>query len=214
EGYVVVVAVDSNGVPIVHNHLVGDMYIKFGSGHHAGLGAIGVSARTVPTVRPADSQVDLEFNGTSYDRLPLTLAVDNIPSRINNNDTLLFINRAGGNLITGVTEIGSLFGLLYNDAEFAHSFNVYSPRCQIKLGLNINNPRTTPRFTTVIPDGRSGWMRIYSVQGQATIGAVLNFNSGTVGVPGAFSGGHNLHFLTSTSSTITMPIVPNNCSNP
>jgi len=163
EGYAVVVASDPNGAPIVHNHLIGDLYVKFSSGHHAGLAAIAVSARSIPTVQPTDSQIDLEFNGMRYDRMPLTLAVDNIPSRINNNDTIVFINRTGGDLVNGVGEVGNLFGPLYNDAELAHSFGVYSPRCQFNISFNANNPRTTPMFTTIIPDGRSGWLRVYSI---------------------------------------------------
>ena len=212
EGYAIVVAIDSNGAPLLHNHLVGDLYIKFSSGHQAGLGAVAVAAKSVPAVSSGDSQVDLDFNGTGYDRLPLTLAIDNVPSRVNNNETILFINRAGGDLSTGVTEIGNMFGLLFNDAEVAHSFSLYSARSQFKITLNANNPRTTPRFMTVVPDGRSGWLKIYSVQNRAIIGAMLNFNSGTFGVPNSFSGGHNLHVLTTTSARMTIPVFPGICS--
>jgi len=213
EGYVIVVACDPNGAPVVHNDLVGDLYVKFSSGHNAGLGAVGVTARSVPTVQLSDSQVDLNFDGVGYDLLPLTIAVDNIPSRINNNDTIIFVNRAGGDIINGVSEIGNMFGLLYNDAELAHSFSFYSPRCQVKIVLNSNNPRTTPRFTTVIPDGRSGWLKLNSIQNRAIIGAVLNYNSGTFGVPNAFSGGHNLHTLTMTTSQLTIPVFPSGCTS-
>ena len=212
EGYAVVVASDSNGVPVMHNHLVGDLYVKFSSGHQAGLGAVGVSAKSVPADLLSESQVDLDFDGERYDRLPLTVAVDSVPSRVNSNDTIIFINRAGGDLVNGVGEIGNLFGLLYNDAEFAHSFNLYSPRCQVKMALNANTPRTTPRFTTIVPDGRSGWLRIYSSQNRAIIGAMLSYNPGTSGVPSSFTGGHNLHVLTTTSARFTMPVIPSVCS--
>lgn len=213
EGYAIVVACDQNGAPIVYNHLIGDSYVKFSSGHHAGLGAIGVGSKSVPAVQSTDSQIEIEFNGSSYDRMPLTLAVDNIPSRINNNDTIVFINRVGVDLVNGVGEVGNLFGLLYNDAELAHSFGFYSPRCQFRMSFSANSPRTTPRFTTIVPDGRSGWLRVYSIQGRGIIGAMLNFNSGTFGVPMAFSGGHNLHVLTTTTGRITLPIIPSGCSD-
>ncbi len=212
EGYIVVIATDSNGAPIVHNSLIGDVFVKFSSGHRAGLGALAVAARQVPTVPATDAAVNLDFDGVSYDRLPLTLAVDNVPSRINNNDTVVFINRPVGDLTNGVGEIGHLFGLLFNDTENAYSFGHYSSRCQTRLTFNGNTPRTAPRFTTVVPDGRSGWVRLYSVSNTPIIGAFLNYNSGSSSVPNAFSGGRNLHILTTTTAQMTIPVYPTRCS--
>jgi len=213
EGYIIVIATNADGAPIVHNHLIGDVYVKFSSGHRAGLGALAVAARNVPTVLATDSAVDIEFNGVSFDKLPLTLAVDNIPSRINNNDTMVFINRPAGDLTNGVGEIGHLFGLLFNDTENAYSFGLYSSRCQTRLTFNSNSPRTVPRFTSVVPDGRSGWVRLYSVSNTAIIGAFLNYNSGSTSVPNAFSGGRNLHILTTTPARMTVPVYPTRCAN-
>ena len=76
EGYIIVIATNADGAPIVHNHLIGDVYVKFSSGHRAGLGALAVAARNVPTVLATDSAVDIDFNGVSFDKLPLTLAVN------------------------------------------------------------------------------------------------------------------------------------------
>ena len=65
----------------------------------------------------------LAFNNISYNALPRVLAADNIPDRASGNDTLLVINRIGGNLLVGASPIGSIFGLLYNEAEQSHSFS-------------------------------------------------------------------------------------------
>ncbi|MFN7829004.1 MAG: hypothetical protein ACK5RR_13660, partial [Acidobacteriota bacterium] len=66
-----------------------------------------------------------------------------------------------------------------------------------------NYPRTAPRYDAVIPAGRTGWMKLWSVSDAAMTGALIN--SSTIG----FSGGHNLHALTTTSTaTLTIPVFP------
>lgn len=211
EGYIVAIAVNADGAPIVHNHLIGDAYVKFNSGHRAGLGAVAVAALAAPAVTPSTVMVDLNFDGTSYEQMPAVLAADNIPSRINNNDTMIFINRPGGDLAVGAPEIGHLFGLLYNDTENAYSFGISSSRCQTRINFTSTTPRTVPRFTTVVPDGRTGWVRLYSASTHALLGAMFNYNSGSRGVPNAFTGGHNLHSLRRTSMTMSVPVYPTNC---
>jgi len=44
---------------------------------------------------------ELKFDGTAYNRTPAALALDNIGSTADGNDTLLIINRIGGNLGAG-----------------------------------------------------------------------------------------------------------------
>jgi hypothetical protein len=57
----------------------------------------------------------------------------------------------------------------------------------------------------VIPAGRTGWMKLQTVENQAITGAVIL--AGTDG----FRGGHNLHFLTTTAvASLTIPVVPAN----
>ena len=66
-----------------------------------------------------------------------------------------------------------------------------------------NFPRTVPRYTTVIPAGRSGWMKFWSAEDQAITGAVIQEAQDRL------AGGHNLHHLTTTSSaTLTIPVIP------
>lgn len=212
-GYIVAIASDVFGCPIRQNSLIGDLYVKFASGHAANLGAEAVAANLLPPCAPEANLVALAFNGTQYDRLPATVAVDNIPSRLDGNDTLLILNRVSGNLAIGADALGSVFGFLFNDAENAYSFSIASNQCQIKTSITNTTPRTTPRFTTVVPAGRSGWMKLYSISGNTPLlGAVINFNPAATASPTAFNGGHNLHKLSLVpAATIIVPIFPSNC---
>lgn len=103
------------------------------------------------------------------------------------------------------------FGILYDDAERSSSFSI-TGGCQFRGSLSNSFPRTTPRFESYIPAGRTGWMRIYSFSDIGILGAVLNQKSNAASASGAFSGGHNLHTLTlSASAALTVPIFPPSC---
>ncbi|HMX29003.1 MAG TPA: putative Ig domain-containing protein, partial [Blastocatellia bacterium] len=99
-GYVVAVAVDNSGCPLNFNYLVGDEFVKFASGHAANLSAQAVAAIAggLPACDANASTATLNFDGVSYGVLPHVLATDNLPSRADGNDTLLILNRIGGNL--------------------------------------------------------------------------------------------------------------------
>jgi uncharacterized repeat protein (TIGR01451 family) len=213
-GYLVAVATDALGCPINFNYLIGDEYVKFASGHAANLAAEAYSA--IPGGLPACNQnavtATLNFDGQSYDRTAATLALDSIGSRADGNDTLLVVNRIGGNLGIGAATLGTLFGILYDDSENALSFNV-TGGCQLRSSLTNNFPRTTPRFETFIPAGRTGWLKIFNQTGAIGIsGAAINFNSGSASSAGAFNQGHNLHRLTLNSGmNYIIPVFPPSC---
>ncbi|MBP6824795.1 MAG: hypothetical protein KA368_24830, partial [Acidobacteria bacterium] len=111
-GYLVVVAVDQKGCPSNHNYLIGDAFSKFASGHTGNLAAVAVAAQfTVFTGCDASSTTaalvfDAAGAPNSYNFLPRTLAVNNIPDRATGNDTLMILNQIGGNLGTGVGGLG------------------------------------------------------------------------------------------------------------
>src|SRR5207244_10595205 len=158
----------------------------------------------------------LAFDGISYNRVPRVLAVDSVPSRADGNDTLLVINRFGGNLATGASTLINLFGIAYDDSEVGLSFGFSgsssSPgTCQFRGSLSNTFPRLTPRFEQFIPAGRSGWLKIFSQADIGLLGAVLNANPNAGASAGAFGQGHNLHKLTLTPTvTLTIPIFPPN----
>jgi hypothetical protein len=203
-GYLVAVAVDASGCPISFNFLIGNALVKFSSGHKADLAAISVAASPgLAPCLPGTVTTDLIFNGTNYNELPRALALDNLTSRAEGNQTMMVLNRLGGNLAVGATIMGSLAGLLYDDVENASSFTIPGGTCQIRGILNNNFPRLIPRYDQVIRAGKSGWMKIYSASDAAISGAIIN--RGTDG----FNGGHNLHTLSTTSTAVmTIPVSP------
>lgn len=221
-GYLVVVAVDSRGCPVSHNYLIGDAFTKFTSGHAGNLAAVSVAAQfTVFTgCNASSSTAVLVFDGVaapnSYNFLPRTLAASSIPDRATGNDTLLILNRIGGNLGTGIGGLGNLAGLLFDDGENAFSFTFSSGTCQFRSSLTNNFPRTAPRFETILTAGRSGWMKLNA--DNATIGlmgATFNHNPNNTALATAFNGSRNLHVLTlnntGPSVSLTIPVFPPSC---
>jgi hypothetical protein len=222
-GYIIAVAVDPEfGCPQSFNFLIGDLYFKVppqsaqGGPLAANLGAEAFSA-LVPTFQKLggcneqSATANLVFDGQQYNRAPLVLAVSNIPSPADGNETFLILNSFGGNLATTANTVNRLFGLLYDDAENVFSFTQSAPGCQNRF--LITTFRTTPRVGTIIPAGRSGWMKIWdSDNTSGLIGAMVNANAATATNQGAFSGGHNLHKLTlAPTATYTVPVFPPSC---
>ena len=147
----------------------------------------------------------------SYNRAPRTLADDNAGSRADGNDTLVILNRVGGNLGIGAATLGTLFGILYDDAENSLSFSI-TGSCQLRNSLSNNFPRTAPRFETFIPAGRTGWFKVYSQSDIGILGAAINFNANASSSSGAFNSGHNLHALTlSAAANYVIPVFPPSC---
>ena len=213
-GYIVAVAVDGVfGCPTNFNWLIGDEYVKFSSGHAANLGAVAFSRVGGETVCDGGSvTAAINFDGVDYNRAPAVLALDNVGSRADGNDTLVIINRIGGNLGIGASTLGTLFGLLYDDAENVLSFSV-SGNCQLRNSISNNFPRTTPRFETFIPAGRTGWAKVFNQTGAIGIlGAAINTNPNAGSSAGAFNGGHNLHHLTlAAAASYVVPVFPPSC---
>ena len=213
-GYLVAITVDgATGCPTNFNYLIGDEYVKFTSGHAANLGAEAISA-IAGGLPPCDNNsvfAVLNFDGLSYNLLPTTLALDNLGSRADGNNTMLVVNAFGGDMRVSPATLGALFGVLYDDSENGFSFTISSGACQYRAIISNSAPRTTPRLDQVIPAGHTGWMRFWHRTGQAIFGAAINFNS-TVGNPGAFNGGHNLHKLTLVgTTTMVVPVLPPSC---
>lgn len=218
-GYIIAHAVDGRlGCPVAFNWLIGDAYIKFATGHAANLAAVAFAALyngLLPNCDGTAVTAAITFNGTvgaGYNCAPAVVALDNVGSRADGNDTMIILNRVGGNLGIGAFTLGAIFGLLYDDAENTTSFT-FTGNCQFLSSLSNNFPRTTPRFETFIPAGRYGWLRFYNQTGAIGIlGAAINFNPNTASNAGAFNGGHNMHHLTlNCAMTYTVPVFPPSC---
>jgi hypothetical protein len=209
-GYVVAVTVNADGTPSRFNYLIGDEYVKLASGHAANLGAEAIEAKlAAPGIPAADMTAVLAFNGVNYGPVPRVLALDSIASAKDLNDTLLIVNRIGGSLVSGASGIGSMFGILFDELEAGYSYSI-SGGCQLRASLSDSFPRTTPRFTNVIPAGSTGWTKFWAVADRGILGAAINKNTSASAT--SFNGGHNLHKLTYTTDAYLIPVFTAMCS--
>src|SRR4029434_4627389 len=118
--------------PTSFNALMGDVYVKFSTGHKANLAADAVMALNIPALCDETSfMAQLNFNGLNYARLGRVLALSNIPDRASGNDTKLILNRIGGNFAIASATLGAIFGIAYNDVESPFSFNFTPNTCQL-----------------------------------------------------------------------------------
>ncbi|MFM8394627.1 MAG: hypothetical protein ACKOB4_11960, partial [Acidobacteriota bacterium] len=202
-GFLIAVAVNEQGCPTDFNQLTGDAQVRFETGHAATLAALAIPAISSLGLlcQPDATSMTLRFDGVAYQRLPRSLAVTSIPSRVDGVQTLVVLNRLGGDLLSGVPPLGDLDGALFNDLEARWDFSLNSPGPQLRGILSSATfPRTSLRFENVIPAGRTGWMRVNLSTETALSGAVF-FDD-----PNGFNGGHNLHLLTlSSTATIKVP---------
>ncbi|MFN7926517.1 MAG: vWA domain-containing protein [Blastocatellia bacterium] len=184
-GYVVVVAVDISGIPIKNNALIGSAYVKMKSGHQAVLNAMSFAALATTPVAylPGDETAKLQFDGTRYDLAPRILNIDNFPSPLDGNSTLLVINRFGGDLTKAnpIEPFGNIPAVFYSDTE-KKPVNVTLPATSVQSRSELRDgyPRVIPRLSLQIPSGRTGWMRFNSGSGVSIIGATLSYNPTTL----------------------------------
>ncbi|MEK7829695.1 MAG: hypothetical protein AAB401_01340, partial [Acidobacteriota bacterium] len=227
-GYMMAMAVDgppgtagghNTGCPISFNYLIGSARIKMTNSprREAELASESCASEfgsPLPGCDPNKPTAEIPFDGSpqGFNKLPLVLGVSNIPSRADGNDTMLLLARVDGNWGTGLKPIGNIFGILYDDAENAYSFSFNVGTCLLRSVLSNNFPRTAPRFEQVIPSGRSGWMKLWSADNAAIIGAIINRNDNTNSLSNAFDGGHNLHVLRLNERVVvTVPVFPPSC---
>lgn len=214
-GYVMAFATDANGLPIAFDWLIGDEYVKLLSGHQASLSAEAISVLSSPSFSlSADGALaTIRFDGVGYERLPRVLAIDSIAHPFDGNSTVLVLNHIGGSLATRVSPGGTIFCLIYDDAESAYSSSIlFFNSCQVVNTFSNSFPRTLGfSFPMIISHGRTGWVKLWNnTNALSYFGAVLNRNNRAETT--AFNGGHNLHKLTlNPISFIQIPIAPPRC---
>ena len=120
---------------------------------------------------------------------------------------MIVLASIGGSLSDKMSSIGNLFGLIFNDTEQGFSFST-TEDCQMVRMLTSTYPRSTPRFPTIIPSGRSGWLKIWPTQlNQAFVGLVVTDGQGGIGYQGA----RQLHKLTLGATAVEMPVIAPSC---
>ncbi len=223
-GYIVAVAVsEETGRPISFNFMIGNEQINLATGQIVDLGAVAFAVvddkdgPLDPDYTFGSSTAKLIFDGKpgNYNRVPEILAISNLPSPSSavfpDKNILMVINRIGGSLVSGPDTIGTVYGLLFNEAGAGLSFNFSSNTCQFRSNITSVFPRTTPRPNVHIPDGQSGWIKLYSTTPNVGyLGAVLINHVDAMAI-NAFNGGVNLHHL-SLADTVTyvIPVFPPN----
>lgn len=172
-GFVVAIAVHpTTGCPIVFNDLAGQGQVWLASQFRGILPALGVAAVSAPSCDSAP-QVTVFFDGVAYSRLPRVLHLTNLASRADER-TLLVVNRIGGTGTTFNSPIGTLTGTLYDDAQHAFGYSASTgTRRQFLSELSDAFPSTAPPLGTVIPAGRTGWLRIFSQSDIGLTGAAF-----------------------------------------
>ena len=250
-GFLFAVAVNANGVPVSHNYLIGDLYVKstFGTTSYfqANLGAMAFSARKLwlpgpgstvqnpignlvnwadgtpgnvwafdpsrASVAFGDYRSDIEEN--LYDNVPNRLAIDNIQSIADGNNTLMILHSMQGTVVQAGA-VGSLAGQVYNDTEKGFSYQIRGFRCLEAKLINNDLIRVPTTYSKVIPAGRTGWMFLQSplnnAQGMPNLGllgATIVSNTKAATDKGAFNGGHHMHFLSAKENPgFAIPVVP------
>ncbi len=189
-GYLIAVAVDpGTGCPVRANALIGDAFVKLGDGRSAALPAHAVAAVADPPSNCSTGATEIIFDGSSYNRLPCELAVSNF--RPEENPSLI--------LVRPEEKIGALSGLLFDDAENARDLATTIDHSHLLAPLGEVFPNL--RLSTVVPAGRSGWMKFRSIDGGAILGALIGLSEG-----------RNLHVLgLSTTARWVIPVTPGGC---
>ena len=230
-GYIVVVAVDSEGRPTSFNYLGGEEYTVAPTGHRFSLAAVAAARRDGPYSSPVNADgasSTMFFNGDQYDFLPQAMMIDSFPSQVaavgsSLGDTRMYIYSPLTNLITGGSLFsGSLFFLIFDDQENSHSGQL-PLNCYIASDKQrITSVRTVPNVNAIVPSGRTGWARFFAI-GSRTVLCDPSGTTKTVdGAPllgavatklSAYNGGHNLRYMTNFAQgySITLPLVPPDC---
>ncbi len=230
-GYLIAVAVDSDGKPVSFNYLGGEEYVVAPTGHRYGLSAVAAARLDGVAASPLNSDrvsSTIFFNGTQYDYLPQALMLDSFPSQTSSpgssiGDTRMYVYSPINDLLTGTGRFtGNLFFLVYDDQE--NGFSGQLPlNCYLTSDKHrISSVRTAPNLSTIVPSGRTGWARFQAI-GSTTV--TSNVNGGTITLGGApllgavatklsaYNGGHNLRYLTSFAQgySLTIPVITPDC---
>jgi len=233
-GYLVVVAIDSQGRPISFNYLAGDEFVVAPTGHRFSLAAVAAARRDGNFASPINADglnATMFFDGQQYDYLPYAMMLDSFPSQVGGAgaplaDTRLYVYSPLSDLTTGDNSFsGTLFFLVYDDME--HGFSGQLPlSCFITSDKQrVTSVRTVPNINTIIPAGRTGWMKFFASGRKTIVGdpsgcritlsnvPLMGATATTISGRG-ITGGHNLRYLTTFNApgySITIPVIAPPC---
>lgn len=209
KGYCIAVACDAQGRPTQFNWLIGNAQLRQTSPvssqkYDATLSALALAKRTTGALTPTNNVAEMAFDDTTYDRLPSQLAADNLPSQgtgaANANATLLTLFRPVANLAGAATSASLNLTLNNNSGQSTTTTQALNCYADVRL----STLRLNPTLATVLPVGKTGWMRLSPADNGPLIGA--QFNSGQ------YASGASLRAVTfATDYKITVPIKVPSC---
>jgi HYR domain len=215
-GWAMVMAVNSGGLPIQFNHLIGSAQVSETGGLRASFNALAVAKNTAGAVgRGSDAATaNLLFDDVNYDRLPATTAMAFVTNQAD-NATTLGLSRAPASLLDPPITRAVATVTLHD--EMLASFSASLSRTEMRLN-QIRASVLTPPITNTIQPGQSGWLKLLSnspVMAWSLNRAARPFTTAANGAwRGGFSGDGNLHVLTTAESyTLNVPATnPNNAA--
>ena len=115
-------------------------------------------------------------------------------------------------MVTGVSPLGLMSGLVFDDKEQGFSFSMNTTRRQLRVRIGDSFPRTSPRMGEVIPGGRTGWCKLSLVSDGGIVAAMIVTHPKWFSSSGTHTGGRNLHRVTlSDTARIVVPVFPASC---
>jgi hypothetical protein len=159
-GYVMAVAVNSQGLPTQFNWLIGNANLRDEGGHEASYNAFAVAKRSGGAVNFNDgaTSADIKFDNTEYDRLPKTAAIDSLQNQdpvsgpAVTTDVSLYSPLADLSLVTPTA---------YKVAAtaFDNTGKAYTQELDVNCSISssVSQIWTAPPFDTIISGNRSGW---------------------------------------------------------
>ncbi len=204
-GWVLVVAVDANGLPIQNNALVGNAFLKDGLyvGNY-GAEAFWANSTSVATVN--GNLAKLRFDDTGYDAVPNQFAVEVQSPRDVVGQKVVTVGMSGDLNEAQLTGAGQLSaGLAYNANEnpFGSFVGFLTGNCQASAIITPTNPRLPFTMGGIVPSGQAGTLKFKIGSG---VGLLLTPQNAT-----KWSGIRGLHKTSTTFTTITIPLSPPIC---
>jgi hypothetical protein len=225
-GYVLAVAIDlDTGLPLDFNFLSGQAAVTLPNKYRATIPAVALAKLTASNVVSTDGTLAALFlDGLSlagsYNKATRVLQISDIPSAQDRTATLVVVNRIGGNLAPTKTAatLGNFGGNLFSDLGASAAIGTALGTPQFVAELNDGFP-AVPNFSTMVPAGHTGWMKLFSPSDIGVFGAVLYGQSGKPGKKikdrkvSRPDGGVNMRALTTTSSaSVVIPVLPVTCN--
>jgi hypothetical protein len=203
-GYLLALAVDdATGRPRPFNHLIGDSHVKLASGMAANLIAEAFQMNAPAVSGAANAPLaELRLDGEQYSAAPRTLSLASLSGPADGVETLLILNRLGGN---AATALGAGLGTLYDGRGGAYGFSFTHAQPQLRALLTPAFVATTPALDAALPAGRTGWLKFQLREDAGILGAAIRLDRRT----GLRSQGRGLtHAALSSNATLTLPIFP------